>query len=278
MIIKYVNSIGKTIILNSKELKIKEANFHNYAWRYSYKEKNIGIYVNKFSKNEAKYPVTLCAYGSLDKRKEVFNSFLDVTEYDVARNTPGKLWYDDWYLECFIIESSTVPNKNYYTEREIMIMGPSSEWVKENKIIFLGKSNIQTVSDVSNADYPRDYLYDYESKVSKGTIINEGYANEDFKMTIYGPAINPAVMIGKNLYQIYTEVKESEYLVIDTQNAIVAQYDKYGVETPKWNARHKDYQIYEKIPVGINDVIWPGDFGFDIITYEKRSEPRWNLS
>lgn len=277
MIIKYVNSIGKEIILNSKELKIKKANFHNYAWRYSYKEKNNGIYVNKFSKNEAQYPMILSVYGSLDRRKELLNNFLDITEYDVARNMPGKLWYGEWYLECFVIESSTVPNENYYTEREIVIMGPSNEWVKENKMTFLGKSNVQTVSDVSNANYPKDYPYDYESKVAKGTIINEGYADEDFKMTIYGPAINPSVMIGKNLYQIYTEVKESEYLVIDTLNAVTSQYDKYGNETPKWNSRHKDYRIFEKIPVGINNVIWPGDFGFDIVTYEKRSEPKWSL-
>lgn len=278
MIIKYVNSIGKELVLNSKELRIKEANFHNYAWRYSYKEKNNGIYVSEFSKREAQYPMVLCAFGSLDERKKIFNAFLDVTEYDVARNVPGKLWYGEWYLECFVIESSTTPNKNYYTEREIMIMGPSNEWVKETKKTFLGRTNTQTASETSNADYPRDYSYDYESKFLKETIVNEGYTAEDFKMTIYGPVINPSVVIGKNLYQIYTEVKESEYLVVDTQNTITAQYDKYGNATPKWNSRNKNYQIYEKIPLGINDVIWQGDFGFDIVTYEKRSEPRWNLS
>lgn len=275
MIIKYINSKGKTLSLNSSELRIKEANFHDYAWRYSYKERKNGIYVNEFVKNEAQYPVLLCAFGSLERRKELFNEFLEVTEYDVARNVPGTLWYGDWYLECFVIQSSTKPNKNYYTERDIVIMGPSNEWIKKTTQKFYSKSNAQTFDNSLNADYPRDYLYDYESKVSKESINNEGYFDEDFRMIIYGPVIDPAVKIGKNLYQVFTEIKEREYLIIDTKELIVAQYDIVGNETIKYNSRNKDYQIYEKIPIGINDVTWSGDFGFDITTYEKRSEPKW---
>ena len=276
MIVKYVNSLGKELILNSSELRISEANFHSYSWKYTYQSKKNGINVNEFKKDEATYPIKLCAFGSLDRRKEMFNEFLDITEYDVARNMPGKLWFGDWYLECFVIESETTPNKNYYTERNIVIMGPRNEWIKPVTRNFKKQSNNQRASD-KKSDYPMDYEYDFSSKVSVDAIVNEGYSDEDFKMIIYGPAINPSVSIGKNIYTVFTEIKEGEYLVIDTQNLILAQYDVLGNETIKYNSRDKNFEIYAKIPLGVNKVIWPGDFGFDITTYEKRSEPKWNL-
>ena len=165
MVIKYVNSAGKELLLNSSELKIQEANFHAYSWRYNGKEKNRGISVSEFKKDEAKYKVKLCAYGTIEKRKELFNKFLETTEYDIEKNTPGKLWFGDWYLECFVIESETSPNKNYYTERNIIIMGPSNEWIKTTTKNFLAKRNSQTKSKESNSDYPKNYLYDYDSKI-----------------------------------------------------------------------------------------------------------------
>ena len=42
-----------------------------------------------------------------------------------------------------------------------------------------------------------------------------------------------------------------------------------------FNDRNKQSYVFEKIPAGMNDVTWDGDFGFDIILMEERSEPKW---
>lgn len=274
MIIKYVNSAGKTIMMNSNELKIKQANFHDYEWKYKSINKKRGIYVNEFQKTEAKYQAKLCAYGSINRRKEIFNNFLEITEYDVERKKPGKLYYGDYYLECFVIKSSTEPTKNYESERSIIIMGPSNEWVKEKTFRFGISLSDQTLENI-NSDYPRDYPYDYASNISAGEILNESYNSEDFRMTIYGPSIDPWIKIGKNIYQIYTEIMESEYLIIDSRDQTVIQYDRTGGQEIKFNSRNKKYKIFEKIPIGSNAVECDGGYGIDIIIYEKRSEPKW---
>ena len=95
-------------------------------------------------------------------------------------------------------------------------------------------------------------------------------------MIIYGPVVNPSVKINGNIYQIIAEVKESEYIVVDSLEHLVELVDKNGNAANKYNARNKNWNIYQKIVPGTNKIVWPGDFGVDMVLYVKRSEPEWN--
>lgn len=152
------------------------------------------------------------------------------------------------------------------------VVAKNPYWITEISKSF--KPNAGT--DPAALDYPHDYPYDYAPQILSENIVNDNYADADFRLTIYGPAVNPSVTIGPNIYKVYTELSETDYLVIDTQEQIVAQYDNVGVETNKFNSREKIYEIYAKIPPGIHGVYWPGGYGFDVTMYQKRSEPRWN--
>jgi hypothetical protein len=58
---------------------------------------------------------------------------------------------------------------------------------------------------------------------------------------------------------------------------LVELVDINGGSTNKYNARNKNWNIYQKIVPGANKVIWSGDFGVDMILYVQRSEPEWSL-
>ena len=119
-------------------------------------------------------------------------------------------------------------------------------------------------------------MYDYSAKVATNTVENTGYMDADFKMILYGPVVNPMVDIDGNIYQIIADVKENEYIVIDSLEHYVEQVDVVGVSTNRYNSRNKEWNIFQKIKPGISNIVWPGDFGVDLILYVKRSEPKWN--
>ena len=152
-------------------------------------------------------------------------------------------------------------------------MTKSPYWIEEVKKSYSKEASL----DENSLDYSYNYPYDYSPKISKGGIDNNGVALADFELMIYGPVVNPSVTIGENVYQVFTEIKEGEYLKIDTRNKTVEQYDIKGESLNKYNSRNKEHRIFNKISVGSNSVYWNGDFGFDVVMFKKRSEPQWNL-
>lgn len=133
-------------------------------------------------------------------------------------------------------------------------------------------------------NYPHDYEYDYVESSSTNTVETSVLTPSNINIIIYGPATNPAITIGGNVYQVNTTVPSGGYLTIDgrektivltlangtTQNAFA-----YGLRGT--GAGGGSY-IFEPIKSGLQSVSWDGSFGFDLGWYEEEGEPPWNLS
>ena len=123
--------------------------------------------------------------------------------------------------------------------------------------------------------YPYDYPYDYSVSHFFRNIVCDSIGDSNFRITIYGEAINPTIVIGDHIYTINGTVGKGESLLIDSVNKSITLTTATGTRVNWFDKRGRDYYIFEPIPAGKNSVRWSGDFGFNLTVIEKRSEPRW---
>ena len=125
-----------------------------------------------------------------------------------------------------------------------------------------------------------DYNYDYTMPYGGDVIWNvDHYAQCEFLMTVFGPCVDPRVVINGHPYQVYVTLDENEYLQIDSRpNAnTVVKYAANGIQQDVYDMRAKQESVFEPITAGNVRVVWPGDFGFDLTLFCERSEPRWKI-
>jgi hypothetical protein len=115
---------------------IKETNLHQKSWNYDSTEKRYGIRISQFKKDPIEIPMVLKFKGRRTDIVDTLNKFYDITEYDILQKSPGKLYFNDWYLECFILEDSTEPEEESYgVAKEITAFAPYPFWIRENRFV-----------------------------------------------------------------------------------------------------------------------------------------------
>jgi len=92
---------------------------------------------------------------------------------------------------------------------------------------------------------------------------------------IYGACENPGITVAGHLYEVAASVAANEYLTIDSVNKTVVLTHTDGTTENCFNLRNRDSYIFEKMPVGLSEIAVNGDFKFDIVLLEERSEPKW---
>ena len=271
MIVKYVNSKGVEVNLNKGQYKLLVSDLLDYEWEVLKSSNRI----SGFEKKVSERTINIDIFKNSNKTaRQLMNELSDVFETDIANQTPGKLYIDYNYMPCYIFASE---KGNWETDVmvvcEYKLVTDKPFWVSE-----ISKSFSKSGGDkVDNFDYPYSYPYDYSAKIKTNNIENNGYMNADFKLIMYGPVVNPLVEIDGKTYQIITDVKDGDYVIIDSLEHVVEQVDNVGNVTNKYNSRNKSWNIFEKIKPGVNSFIWSGEFGVDIVLYVQRSEPKCSL-
>jgi len=271
--LEYVGSAG-TIDLTQFETAIYKANFHAYEWGYAGTEKALGVEIDQFTRDPLAYEMTIAVRGNEANKKKTLNNILEITERDVINMTPGKLYWNEHYLECYVIASETYPSEDFHgAERTMTVLAPYPFWIKENVKQFYKKESQQGSSDL---DFPYDYSHDFApSLTGQTTWKTDHYAPSEFEMMIYGPCINPRVLIEGHGYQVYGEYQSTDVIIINSRKGTIIKCMQGGSEQNIFDMRKKDESVFEKIPAGTIAVTWSGDFGFELKLFQERSEPAW---
>ena len=124
-------------------------------------------------------------------------------------------------------------------------------------------------------DFAFDYPIDYAPNAAIEQVNNTGFVAANFRLIIYGPCSSPAVYIDNHLYQVNCAVLDGEYLTVDSVTKKIMRTQNDGTSVNEFKNRNKESYIFEKIPAGVVPVSWEGDFGFDVVLLEERSEPKW---
>lgn len=276
--IKYLCSNGEEYNLIGDKMRATSGYFHVYEWVPNTTEKELGVSVNSFTKEPVIYDITLTVRGKEKERKQMLNRLTNAFEYDVVNLTPGRIYYGDYYIDCYIKKSSNEVSSenNSRTNCLIEIYCPYPFWAMEQEQSFY-PDLMNRGEAYEFLDYPIEYPYDYSRKTSGAqNWFIDHFRDNNFDMTIYGPCVDPRIIINNYPYQIYDTLESGEYVLIKSRDKTITKHLSNGTVQNIFAKRAKDKSVFALIPSGMLTLNWSGEFGFDIKVYKERSVPEWN--
>lgn len=273
--LQYIASSGNVYDLKADGIRTKTANYHKWSWGVNGTTLQYGTRISDFKRSAATYSTQLILDGTYTERKTMLESLHDDFELDVRNMTPGKVVWGDYYIKCYVSDSSTFPDENdLWTDNEVVFYCPYPFWVKEETKSFLPQ---EAPEDQTYLDYEYDYEYDYYYGTPGIAIWQTDFPfTSDFRMVVYGAATDPSVTVNGYAYSFTDTLDATDYVVIDSRENTIVKYLANGTTSNLFDARNKENSIFEPMPAGTLTFNWSGTFGFDLTLYEERSEPRWN--
>ncbi|CDC10997.1 putative uncharacterized protein [Lachnospiraceae bacterium CAG:364] len=276
MIIRYVNSEGAEVILNKEPYKVLMSDLTDYD--------NVEIESNGkiagFTKEitERKLNIDIIS-SSKETTQELCNKLNEVFEKDIYNNVAGKIYINDYYMRCFIKSCKKSKRGNgVIRSYEYTLITDYPFWIKETTYQYLAEPpEAVKYTDLETGIMFPEFPFDFAPVRGEKILENPSFADSNFIMIIYGFAESPQVSIAGHPYRVETTVYEGERLVIDSKKGTVKKIGRLGEVVDCYNARQKDYSVFEKIPAGLNVFQWSGGFGIDITLFDERSEPKCSL-
>lgn len=267
--VKYVNSINQSISFFSESMKVSQGNVHQRKWTIS---------EDDITKDAITYNLTLTLRGKIDERKQMLNNLYDIFEIDLINKIPGKLYFGDYYIRCYMQSASTEPNSilNCRTDNVLEVYCPRQEWIKETVYSLNSQSQDTLNEEIGMKKYTYSYPFVYNSQKDLINILNDGIDNADVIIRMFGPALNPFVKIGDTVYQILSEIDSNEYFEINTIDRTIYKVSSYGQKTNAFMYRSKDRsEFFVKISPGTLQASWGSNYDAEVVVVAKRTEPRW---
>lgn len=270
MDIYYKSSHGEIVRLDCAPYRmLADTSIFDYEWKYETKRNNRVKNIKKSTKTS---DISIFVIGKDPKEYyELATKLYEVFDYDCAVGSPGKLYYGNYYLQCYFYKSQQTEEYVNGKQVSFTIVTDLVDWVKETVTSYRNRQ--VTGTDVTGIDYPYDHNYDYMSAIQ--TVNNTSFYPSDFTLTIYGPCAEPMVTVGENVYLVHTDLAKGDYLLIDSRNRKITRVLNDGTRINDFAKRDKEHYIFEKIPQGIQPVSWESNFDFDISILDERGEPKW---
>lgn len=267
--ILYVNNFGDEIVFGDGITFANHNDLRDYVWDYEMQFGKISNF--KRSSTTKTIPIVIktdTPHNLIKLKNRLFNVF----ERDVLSDKKGRLYIGDYYFECFIVEGRYVDYLDNRTvmNKEISIVTDTPQWILEDNFSFSKDNDIKEVSY-----YPYDYNRQYSSGHNVGSMVSDSYSKSDFRIEVEGPALNPEITIGGNVYSVNVGLSDNERLIIDSRDKIVSKIRSSGNESNEFNNRLKSLNIFKRVESGYNLVSWNGDFNFKLKLFLERSEPEW---
>ena len=269
--LKYKNHLNEVFEFGKDGIYVDTNTLHDYEWTVTKKNEQISALTRKIAKR--KLPVKIVC-SSEAAGIAARNKLFEIAEKDVLAMKHGQIICGGYYFKCFI----TASKKNSYQVSErlmdvtLTVTTDQPYWVKESTVVF----GIFAEDSLSgNLDHPYDYPFDFYSTMQNRMVTNTGFAASNFRLIIYGACSNPAITIAGHTYKVNCTVNAGEYLTIDSVSKKIYTTAQDGAVVNHFNSRSREAYIFEKIQPGSHEVSWNGEFGFDVILLEERSEPKW---
>ena len=218
--------------------------------------------------------VVFAAFGAADELRRAADA-------DVAQKTPGTLLFDGaWRQKAYILESESTPHYNGVILELTIALMEGAWWAIQEKSFTVDAGT----STEDYLDYPFDYEYDFGAPASADSVDTGLLVPSPIRLTIFGPATNPYVVIGANRYQVNVTIPNGGYLVVDGMAHTIRLVAQNGTVTDAFaqgergSGQGGGNYIFEPIPAGETSVSWDRSFGFDLGWYDLEGEPPWSRS
>lgn len=154
---------------------------------------------------------------------------------------------------------------------DLTLVTDSAKWIKEDTHHFYSTGEGRKAGAKK---YSYKYPYVYGASEGQMTVRNIGVIENDVLLRIYGPAQDPAIKIGDNLYQINTTLEANERLEIDTMKKKAVKITAHGDEINVFNDRNKDNRLY--VPTHMVQILSFGTTPFRLISLSTMQEASQN--
>lgn len=273
--LKYKNHLNEVFEFGKDGIYVNTNSLRDYEWNVSTKGRRISSM--DYSVRKKMLPVVIIC-DTEAQGIEARNKLFEVVEKDVLALKHGQIIVGDYYLKCFVTASK---KSNYLLQKRLMEVDLTIStdfpcWVKETTTPYSLVGAAATSGESSEfLDYPIPFPHDYYCNLTAKPLVNSNFVASNFRLIIYGACVNPTVSIADHTYQVNCTVEANEYLTIDSATKKIFITGNDGTVRNVFNLRNRASYVFEKIPTGSNVVSWNGNFAFDIVLLEERSEPKW---
>lgn len=274
----YQSSDGSVVDFMSEYISAQEPEtLAGSSWKYT---TIAGVNdINKISRfyketQENKLKLQILA-DDADSFSAIMDKMHRIFDRDVRRLTPGKLWWGDWYKECFVVETdhSDYDELLDYVETQVTFVSTYSYWIKSTTFSFIATTQVSGQLDYdASLDYDD---FDYDRPGTAETVENKSVNECNFRITFFGPCSTPSITIAGHVYMISCTLAAREWAIIDSKSKKVMMYSANGTETNIFHLRGRDDYVFQKIPEGMLPITRLPELGVDITLYDERGEPEW---
>lgn len=268
--IYYESGTKERIYLDQEPFWMQTGDFLDYEWLYNTRNNCISGFQKEISEKE----FLITVFGNNDQEySSNWARIHDVFEKDVCNMTPGKLYFGEYYLVCYIFASEKTEweydcnmHDNLYR-----LVTDYPFWIKESTIL------IPTVTApvAAGLTYPYTYDYMYGENGFSVTFENDHFTACDFRLTAHGLFDKLTFAINGNLYEVDVTCKENESITIDTKDETIIKTDIYGNRWNVYGDQNFDYNNFAKIPPGKIALSYSRNHALEFTFYRERSEPKW---
>lgn len=268
----YVSSKGKVFNFGVGNKRFNRGEIRDYTWAYNDNYNKVKAFNTELQTKSIQIFFINTGTQILEKTAEQFYRVIDE---DVRRMQMGKLYYNDYYVNCYIIGSSkTNYDSGVVIGEEITVLS-DFVWRKDVKQAF-GLGAVAVIE--GGFDYPYDYPYDYAPDYDSRRFVTKAIAPFDFTIEWSGYELNPQVTVNGHIYRVYVELFEGQNLAIDSVNKTIIRTLADGTKINEFDNRDRNNYIFEKMEVvdGSSIVELEGSLSKCVITaHIERSEPTW---
>ena len=218
----------------------------------------------------------------LDRAVMVFDADLAGLKNGQGRATAGTLTVDGWWQKCLVTHVEPKLAFRGFAQCTFRFLLLDGVWRHDLDTLHYWPTSAS--GGTADLDLPTDMPFDLAGGAKLDTLVNTSLLPRPWRMTIFGPATNPSIVIGGNTHQIDVTIPDGGYLTVDAIDGekAVTLVDQQGNRTNVFDkARRGTGQgsgeyIFERIPAGTSTLSWSNSFGFDLTVVEERSVPPWS--
>jgi len=129
---------------------------------------------------------------------------------DVAAGTPGTFDADGWTTRAYVVKAEPQTITSTMVETQLTVVLLDGVWRRETTTHHDPRTDAG-----SGLDYPHDYPHDYGGMSILDTVANTSGMPQPIRLTIFGPCVNPYVIIGPNRYEVDATIPAGSRLEID---------------------------------------------------------------
>jgi len=274
MTLTYTNHLGDTVTLGAPGGHVHYGETDLFGHKWSYEHDGQRVWGMSLDAREVTLPVCELG-GSLAEREGVYRTL----EADAEEGARGTLSYHGWELGVIPIASSLDQWwwDDGVEERSVTLLVPRPLWTRDETVTYqIARADGTTQP---GSDYPRDYPWEYaRPSLAHVAVVDAGSA--EWRWVVYGPAVDPWVVIEGNRHEVDVTVPSGSRLELDTRDRTIRMVSVDGDVSNCFPSRLRGAEgsgtyAFARLPGGRVELLTDNAFAFDVTVHYERSEPAW---